>query len=1232
MELMDHGVISRRNSKDKTLTKPKAQGSGTLHASGIRFLLWSFILAFVVSPATAAWINFDNCLDPGIINSDPLQLQFVPFFFWATFNTSSPGGHKHHFNATVYGNVSGIATDQDYPGPNSTLWTNPNSTIGKIVNVSESNNRYSTLFAGLDFLSYTPWDENEEFCETLVHGECPLAPNFYVNGSDPAELSAFAVFNDFYSSYSFTSLTAQIKVTSGDASKAELACISAVITPDLGGKISSFLRYLPLTILGSVGFATAFAAVFSPWGTGDLFRWTSNYGRDEDLLRLVTPGIGDCLQYIQFIVLTGSLSLDYPGYYQPVISQASWSALMFNHSFVSHGNGTESLVDGIYVYNGTYGLDRLGQLAGMTSVSDMWACMIIWLLVIIGLTILLSQLWFFLQWGYRHISKVHEEDLRSKNMPFTMGMVIRIIFNYFFLPVVSLSMFQLVVAEESSILTVALATVLLVAIMLFSCWVLNVIRKTKPRAILYDDLPTVLLYGPLYNTYSDEKAAFALIPLLLNFLRGVAIGAVQPSGIAQLVVLAICEIVFILLVNAIRPFESPTSMNAFHTFFSVMRFLAVLLCVAFVPSLQVAEGSKGWIGYVILVIHAFVLVFCFFLNALQTIMEVAARLLGAGDDGTTVVRGGFATKIFGMRQLSRRSPRRSRVQRQSMTSQAAILGPENDTKSIQLESRHRSLSGSSTQLLSRPGGTDSRASVRFDAVGLVRPGHQQTASGSTAYTPTTPRATSAFSFVHGAGSGSPHDGVNGAKSEPSDPFYRPPRNRVSTIEALSPGSRSRGSWASAELAKNRWSAQDGDPEEGPSRSRANSAGQADHLEGSGADTLHPKPDYSTRESDFYYGVRGPALSNQPTRRLRTGPADPTGPVSSATGWFKSLFRGKTKDKGKGFEVVRSGRAPPQLRRPIEEGTSTEDDNAEEQHTPEPYHDEPATQNETQREVDATAQEGEEGDVGMGSLASINRPSSAHSGSDTSSDENESEISEDEDDEDDEDAEDDEDDEDDEPRIRISEVPPFLPPLDTGGELSIPSRVPSRVSKASSKPSKSGSESDIPEVPRKSSKRKSREVNQLVDVSPNPRLSTIGASPPGSPRSGGRLYNPDNPSERHLRPLTTVSNRLPFGSQHSSQRSHTKSSRSSDRAESSASSMNHHDENTNTQQDPQSALGAHAPDTHNDRPSTMGYVQQHRMSDNLHRTSPDEQSLLGSAAEIVTDQFHKDDGHKSHKSS
>lgn len=447
-----------------------------------------------------------------------------------------------------------------------------------------------------------------------------------------------------YSTFRFTTVTARLGVTSGDNKSSPLACVAASITPDLGTSLAGILQYLPLVVLILVAVATASAAIFSPWGSADVFRFTTNYGRDADLLRLVTPGFGDCLQYIQFIVLAGSLSLNYPGFFQPVVSQVSWAALMFNESFVSHGNGTQSIVDGIYKVNGTYGLDRMSQLVGMQADEDIWAGMVIWVLVIIAAVVVLIQLGFICRWAYRLISDTQQEDLRAKNLPFSLGNAIRIVFNYFLLPIVALSMYQLLVAGHSPAVTVALAAILLFLLVLFAAFLLWLIATTRDRSTLFDDLPTVLLYGPLYNTYSDNAATFALVPVMLTFVRGIAIGAVQPSGIAQLVLLAICEVITVLTLNAFRPFHSPTSMNAFHTFFAVVRLVTVLLSVAFLPSLGVDDAPRGWVGYVILLLHAIVLVFGFFLNACQTLIEVVARLAGAGGDegvGGGAARGGL---------------------------------------------------------------------------------------------------------------------------------------------------------------------------------------------------------------------------------------------------------------------------------------------------------------------------------------------------------------------------------------------------------------------------------------------------------------------------------------------------------------------------------------------------------------------------------------------------------------
>jgi hypothetical protein len=1038
-------------------------------------VLFYLVLALIIPRADAVFINFESCSSKLILDGGTPYLQFTPMYVWAAFDTHQP---THNLNVTVYGNVSGQSDRGTLPPPGNASWNNPNEAqIGKIPELDKASNLYTTLFSNFKTLTYSSWTPvGVPLCWNTLNqtaaSYCPIGPAFEANASDPTTLPAFTVSHDFHSTYAFSTWATELKIVSGDTRRFTLGCVSANITPDLGKSLSDAFCYFPVAVLILVGVATIFAATCSPWGSSNIFRWTSNYGRDEDLLRLVTPGFGDCLQYIQFVVLAGSLSLNYPGFFQPVISQASWSVLLFNQSFVSKGNGSQSLDDGIYIVNGTYGLTRLGQYVGMTKERDVWACMAVFLLVVIATVIVLTQIGFLGRWLTRMITNNQGGDLTGKNWSFTAGNIVRIVFNFFMLPIIAITLFQLVVAPRSSGIVIAFAVVLLLGVMGVALWIFWLIFTTRPRAHLFDDLPTVLTYGPLYNTYSDDAAPFAFIPVLLTIIRGIAIGAIQPSGIAQIIMLAICEVILILTLHAFRPFQSNTSMNAYHTFFSVVRLTCVLLSVAFVPSLGVAESSKGWIGYAILLLHAIVLVFGFFLNALQTIIEVIARLSGAGAD----TRGGL-TKVFGKRQLSKRVNHRH--QRSSLNSNAAML-VHDEHKNIPLtESRSRSMSASSAVLLNQP----------YDRDEMRRSGGFDFSEGNS---PGTPGINAMpFNFLGGSSGQSSRRPTMGTQLEAADPYYRPPRVRTNTMDSVGPGARGRGPVppGSADIVDAPFSDQmdleaaHDVPGEGPSRAspaylRSNRENDSDpNLE------RRNNTDYSVRESDFYYGLRGPALSSQPSRKLKTGPADPMSPVSSATGWFKNLNLlggGRKKEKSKGFEVVRSTRMPPQMMA-VEEQEELENPPRPGQ---EPYHDQPDSP-----ESKKSQKSPPRAVAPAGVLIGDERRRSFSDSDSESSDEDAFAY---------------------DTANKVSDIPPMLGPIETGGGIELPSRVGSRVSRRSTRGSRA------PTIPRRSSRRTPSTEAAILES--NARLSTIMDSP-ALPQSNQHLQADGG----------TLPIRLPFGS-------------------------------------------------------------------------------------------------------
>ena len=126
--------------------------------------LIAFVVTLLASPISAAFVQFDNCLDESVIASKPPKLQFIPLHFYANFNNSDG---NHTLNLTVYGNVSGSTNQVPLPPPNDPLW---NDTLGKIVAVDQAwgTNLATTLSTKVNMLSFTPYSNLSFFCDQLA--------------------------------------------------------------------------------------------------------------------------------------------------------------------------------------------------------------------------------------------------------------------------------------------------------------------------------------------------------------------------------------------------------------------------------------------------------------------------------------------------------------------------------------------------------------------------------------------------------------------------------------------------------------------------------------------------------------------------------------------------------------------------------------------------------------------------------------------------------------------------------------------------------------------------------------------------------------------------------------------------------------------------------------------------------------------------------------------------------
>lgn len=312
-------------------------------------------------------------------------------------------------------------------------------TGGNIVDIDETwSNKATTLQSIVNVLTFQLYNGFSRFCSNA--NVCPMESvdniRFVVNLVvffflmaliyhfqsivDPRVLPSFMVSTVLRDSYALTSVINTFIIISGDPAATQIGCIRVEVTPILSSAVSDTFRWTPVAILVFVGLATISAATLNPWnGTKDVFRWSSNYGMDDDMLRLVTPGFGDTLQYLQFAVLTGSLTLAYPGFFQPVLSKAAWSILLFNTNLSSQGS--IPAVDNLYMVDSKFGLQRMAEYVGIGLAKDIWPITMLYLAGILIVVVFIIQVGFVIRWGFMKVKAIAEEDLRAKNRPFTFG-------------------------------------------------------------------------------------------------------------------------------------------------------------------------------------------------------------------------------------------------------------------------------------------------------------------------------------------------------------------------------------------------------------------------------------------------------------------------------------------------------------------------------------------------------------------------------------------------------------------------------------------------------------------------------------------------------------------------------------------------------------------------------------------------------------------------------------------
>lgn len=427
-----------------------------------------------------------------------------------------------------------------------------------------------------------------------------------------------------------------------DSYGVETGCLSAEITPVPAKSITSALRYAPLAIFFFVLLVAILRTLYDapvalPTEDADSSVTTTS-------TRALLPGLGNLLIHLQYVFLTASLTLRYPGFYQPTASSLNWFSLFSGSGPVTHSMTYSGVADGIYEVNGTYGgtfgLEHMTQIVGAPMTMDLWLNMAIIVgIICVGLAVLVEVVRFLgRRWGKARSSDA-DSEVEGTGVRYTIGQVLRAILSYFLLPIVALSTYQFDYAVMLPAYHTALAAGLLGLMALAFMWLLTQVPTRHLGMLILDGSNQ---YRPLENpAFRGSESSFVLVLFVLMLIRAVAIGGLQIAPIAQIVVLAVSEVVALVCIagfGAYGLFSAGVSCT-------LARLVSMLLMIAFLPGVASLE-AKSLVGYMLILLHGATLVFAFLLPAMYHLAKICVRHAQADRPEVRTVKTPLETQIL----------------------------------------------------------------------------------------------------------------------------------------------------------------------------------------------------------------------------------------------------------------------------------------------------------------------------------------------------------------------------------------------------------------------------------------------------------------------------------------------------------------------------------------------------------------------------------------------------------
>lgn len=445
----------------------------------------------------------------------------------------------------------------------------------------------------------------------------------------------------------------RIEIASSETAD-QFACSQVEIAPEIDLVTSRVLRWGPCAILIFVFVYGAIDSLYDHEPTEHIIDGVRLLRTET---RPILPLFGDCLHYLQFVFLSGGLSISYPGFYRPAVSKLSWFSL-FHSGPITHKLAYNGVRDGIYevngTYGGTYGLEIMHQIAATPGTIDTWFNMLVTILIITVCAGVILECLRLLRKPQRTSLDQATPDVRS-SLRHRFASLLRVVFSYFTMPLIAMSFYQLANAIWLPRTHTVYAVFLIVYLAALFSWLLYQVpprslgrlllnKSTHYQSLLPGDAPAPTAYDDV----------FVLVLFTLLFIRGMVVGGLQKWGAAQLVVLCTCEVVLLGCIYLLKshPLGSVVTIGA------VVRLIATGLMVAFLPGAS-NTATKTTIGRAILALHAGMLLGGFFVPSAISLVKLLVNRWNAPK-----------ADVYSLRQLRRRQTARTNL---SPTSQGILL-------------------------------------------------------------------------------------------------------------------------------------------------------------------------------------------------------------------------------------------------------------------------------------------------------------------------------------------------------------------------------------------------------------------------------------------------------------------------------------------------------------------------------------------------------------------------------